>query len=87
MDTTQVTENVVSQILTEIDGMEDLRNVSVIAVTNRPDILNSALLCPERFEHHILVPPPDDKERKKIFEVYITNIEELFTKEMPLQIW
>jgi transitional endoplasmic reticulum ATPase len=66
-----VTESVVSQILTELDGMEELRNVTVLAATNRPDMLDDALLRPGRLERHIYVPAPDEESRKKIFEVYL----------------
>jgi transitional endoplasmic reticulum ATPase len=66
-----VTESVVSQILTELDGMEELKNVTVLAATNRPDMLDDALLRPGRLERHIYVPAPDADSRKKIFEVYL----------------
>ncbi len=66
-----VTESVVSQILTELDGMEELKNVTVLAATNRPDMLDDALLRPGRLERHIYVPTPDAESRKKIFEVYV----------------
>ncbi|MDD1686903.1 CDC48 family AAA ATPase [Methanoregula sp.] len=66
-----VTESVVSQILTELDGMEELKNVTIIAATNRPDMLDDALLRPGRLERHIYVPAPDEESRKKIFEVYL----------------
>jgi transitional endoplasmic reticulum ATPase len=66
-----VTESVVSQILTELDGMEELRNVTVLAATNRPDMLDDALLRPGRLERHIYVPAPDEENRRKIFEVYL----------------
>jgi transitional endoplasmic reticulum ATPase len=66
-----VTESVVSQILTELDGMEELKNVTILAATNRPDMLDEALLRPGRLERHIYVPAPDEESRKKIFEVYL----------------
>jgi transitional endoplasmic reticulum ATPase len=66
-----VTESVVSQILTEIDGMEELKNVTILAATNRPDMLDEALLRPGRLERHIYVPAPDEECRRKIFEVYL----------------
>ncbi|MCX6688174.1 MAG: CDC48 family AAA ATPase [Methanoregula sp.] len=68
-----VTESVVSQILTELDGMEELKNVTILAATNRPDMLDEALLRPGRLERHIYVPAPDEESRKKIFEVYISG--------------
>ena len=66
-----VTESVVSQILTEMDGMEELKNVTILAATNRPDMLDDALLRPGRLERHIYVPAPDEESRKKILEVYL----------------
>jgi transitional endoplasmic reticulum ATPase len=66
-----VTESVVSQILTELDGMEELKNVTILAATNRPDMLDEALLRPGRLERHIYVPAPDEEGRKKIFDVYL----------------
>jgi len=66
-----VTESVVSQILTELDGMEELKNVTILAATNRPDMLDDALLRPGRLERHIYVPAPDEESRRKIFKVYL----------------
>ena len=71
-----VTENVVSQILTEIDGLEELHNVLIIGATNRLDIVDEALLRPGRFDRIIEVPYPDAKGRKHIFEIH--------TKKKPL---
>ena len=71
-----VTENVVSQILTEIDGLEELHNVLIIGATNRLDIVDEALLRPGRFDRIIEVPNPDAKGRKHIFEIH--------TKKKPL---
>jgi transitional endoplasmic reticulum ATPase len=68
---THVTESVVSQILTELDGLEELKNVTILAATNRPDMLDDALLRPGRLERHIYVPAPDEQSRRKIFEVYL----------------
>jgi len=72
-----VTEKIVSQMLTELSGLEDLHDVVVIAATNRPDMLDAALLRPGRFDRQILVPEPDEKARLKILEVK--------TKDMPLK--
>jgi len=72
-----VTERVVNQLLTEIDGLEELHDVVVIGATNRPDILDPALLRPGRFDRIILTPVPDEKARLKIFEIH--------TKRMPLE--
>ena len=71
-----VTENVVSQILTEIDGLEELHDVLIIGATNRLDIVDEALLRPGRFDRVIEVPYPDEKGRKHIFEIH--------TKKKPL---
>ncbi|RMF89295.1 MAG: AAA family ATPase [Methanobacteriota archaeon] len=66
-----VTERVVSQILTELDGLEELNNVVVIAATNRPDIIDPALLRPGRFDKIIEVPLPDEKARESIFKIHL----------------
>ena len=65
-----VTENIVSQILTEIDGLEELHNVLIIGATNRLDIVDEALLRPGRFDRIIEVGNPDSKGRKHIFEIH-----------------
>ncbi len=69
-----VMEQVVSQLLTEMSGLEKLENVVVIAATNRPDILDPALLRPGRFDRQVIVPGPDEKARLKIFEVHTKNM-------------
>jgi len=66
-----VTERVVSQILTEIDGLEELHNVLVIGATNRVDIVDPALLRPGRFDRIIEVPLPDSKGRENVFKIHI----------------
>ncbi|MCS7107856.1 MAG: AAA family ATPase [Sulfolobales archaeon] len=71
---THVTERVVSQLLTELDSIEKLRNVAVIAATNRPDLVDSALLRPGRFDRVIYVPPPDRKARLEILKVHTRNV-------------
>jgi transitional endoplasmic reticulum ATPase len=70
---TKVTERVLNQLLAEIDGLEDLKDVTVIGATNRPDMLDPALLRPGRFDRVILVDVPDVESRKKIFEVHLKN--------------
>lgn len=67
---TKVTERVLNQLLAEIDGLEDLKEVTVIGATNRPDMLDPALLRPGRFDRIILVDIPDAASRKSIFEVH-----------------
>ncbi|MCY4729104.1 CDC48 family AAA ATPase [Natronomonas gomsonensis] len=68
-----VGERVVSQLLTELDGLEQLEDVVVIATTNRPDLIDSALLRPGRLDRHVHVPVPDEDARKAIFEVHTRN--------------
>jgi len=70
-----VTDRIVNQILTEMDGLEKLEGVMVIAATNRPDIIDPALLRPGRFDRVIYVPPPDE-EARQILKVH--------TRRMPL---
>ena len=69
-DSSHVSENVVSQILTEIDGLEELHNVLIIGATNRLDIVDEALLRPGRFDRIIEVPKPDAKGREHIFKIH-----------------
>jgi len=74
---TRVTEQVVSQLLTEMSGIEEMEGVVVIATTNRPDIIDPALLRPGRFDRLVYVPAPDEKTRLEIFKVH--------TRSMPLK--
>jgi transitional endoplasmic reticulum ATPase len=76
MGDSHVTERVISQLLTELDGLEKLENIVVIAATNRPDLIDSALLRPGRFDRLLLVRAPDKKARLEIFKIH--------TKGMPL---
>lgn len=73
---THVTENVVSQILSEMDGLEELHDVVVVAATNRPDMIDNALLRPGRFDKVIEVPNPDADGRRQILQIH--------TKKKPL---
>src|SRR2546427_24699 len=66
----QVTERVISQILTEMDGVEELHNVTVIAATNRPDLVDPALLRPGRFDRLVYIPPPDLEAREAILAIH-----------------
>jgi transitional endoplasmic reticulum ATPase len=83
-----VTERVISQILTELDGLESLNNVIVIAATNRPDIIDAALLRPGRFDRLIEIGMPDEKARLEILKIHAAkkplaedvNLEELAAK-------
>ena len=71
-----VTKRVVNQLLTEMDGLEELEDVAIIAATNRPDIIDPGLMRPGRFDRHIKVDTPSEEARIAIFEVH--------TKDMPL---
>jgi len=72
----RVGERVISQLLTEIDGLITLQNVVVIAATNRPDLLDPAVLRPGRFDRRLYVPAPDEEARYQIFKIK--------TRDMPL---
>ncbi len=72
----KVTERVLNQMLAEMDGIEDLKNVVVIGATNRPDMLDAALMRPGRFDRILLVDVPDAKSREKILDIH--------TKKMPI---
>jgi transitional endoplasmic reticulum ATPase len=67
----QVTERVISQFLTELDGLEELKGVLVLASTNRKDLIDSAILRPGRFDFTLELPLPDEKARHKIFQVHV----------------
>ncbi len=69
-------ERVISQMLTELDGLESLHDVVVIAATNRPDIIDPALLRPGRFDRRITIGLPDNETRSEILKVH--------TREKPL---
>jgi transitional endoplasmic reticulum ATPase len=72
-----VSERVVNQFLTEIDGLEDMTDIVIIGATNRPDMLDTALLRPGRFDRIILTPAPNEKARNEIFKIH--------TAKMPLK--
>jgi transitional endoplasmic reticulum ATPase len=65
-----VSERVISQFLTEMDGLEELRGVIVLAATNRMDLIDPALLRVGRFDYLLSIPPPDEKARTEIFRIY-----------------
>ena len=73
---TKVTERVLNQMLAEMDGLEDLKSVIVIGATNRPDMIDTALLRPGRFDKILLVNAPDETGRLQIIKIH--------TKKMPL---
>lgn len=68
-----VAERVLSQFLAELDGIEELKGVLVLAATNRQDMLDPAVLRPGRFDQVVEIPLPDEKERKEIFKVHLRN--------------
>lgn len=69
-----VGERVVSQLLTELDGLENLEDVVVVATTNRPDLIDSALLRPGRLDRHVHVPIPDEDARRAVLEVHTRGV-------------
>jgi transitional endoplasmic reticulum ATPase len=69
-----VTERVVSQFLTEMDGLMELKDVVIVAATNRPDLLDSSLLRPGRFDRLVYIPMPDKEARQKILEIYLSKM-------------
>jgi len=73
-DGSQTTEKIVNQVLTEMDGLESLNDVLVIGATNRPDIIDPALLRQGRFDRVIFTPVADEEGRKKIFEIYMEKM-------------
>lgn len=72
----EASERIVSQLLTLMSGVEDLHDVFVLAATNRPDMIDPALLRPGRFDKQIMIPSPDVEARKQIIKIH--------TKSMPL---
>ena len=79
-DTSGVTDRIVNQLLAEMDGIAPLKNVVVIAATNRPDILDPALLRPGRFDRLIYIPPPDEQARFEILKVHVKKIKAVSDK-------
>ena len=69
-NSTRVSERVVSQMLSEIDGVEELPDVCVLAATNRPDMIDPALLRPGRFDLALEIPPPSGKEVLEIIKIH-----------------
>ena len=78
-----VTERVVNQLLTEMDGLEGLKDVVVIAATNRPDMIDPGLIRPGRFDRLIYIRPPDEKAREEIFKVHTKNMK--LSKDVSLK--
>lgn len=69
-----VTERMVSQLLTEMDGLESMKDLVVLAATNRPDLIDRALLRKGRFDRWVYIPPPTAKGREAIFEIYLDRM-------------
>jgi transitional endoplasmic reticulum ATPase len=69
-----VTERMVSQLLTEMDGLESMKDLVVLAATNRPDLIDRALLRKGRFDRWVYIPPPTAKGREAIFEIYLDKM-------------
>jgi len=78
-----VSERVISQLLTELDGIESLENVVVIGATNRPDIIDPAILRPGRFDRMIFVPAPDYATRLQILKIHCANMP--FAQDVDLE--
>jgi transitional endoplasmic reticulum ATPase len=83
-DSTHVTESVMSQFLTELDGIEELKDVFVIGATNRPDLLDPALLRPGRLEKHLYVPPPEEEARISILTLYLKDVEDILDSDVNI---
>ncbi len=82
---TDATERMVNQLLTEIDGVEELEKVVIIAATNRPDLIDPSLLRPGRIDLKIEIPMPDEKSRLEIFKVHTRNMP--LSKDVNLEDW
>lgn len=72
--TTSVQERVLAQLLTELDGVSPLGDVTILAATNRPDRIDKALLRPGRLDRIVYVPLPDESTRKEIFKIKFTTM-------------
>jgi len=72
-DNSQATERVISQFLTELDGLEELKGVLVLAATNRKDLIDSAILRPGRFDFVLEFPLPNEKARQEIFGIHVVG--------------
>jgi len=85
-DGARVGERVVNQILSEIDGLEELTDVVVLAATNRPELVDSALLRPGRFDRHILITAPDIIARAQILELHTKNMPILKSQKAIIEV-
>jgi SpoVK/Ycf46/Vps4 family AAA+-type ATPase len=73
-DSTGVTDRVVNQLLTQLDGVEGRENVFVLAVTSRPDLIDPALLRPGRLDKLVFVNMPDERERREVLEIVCASM-------------
>jgi transitional endoplasmic reticulum ATPase len=80
---THITERVVSQFLTELDGLVELKDVVVVAATNRPDLVDRSLLRPGRFDRLIYIPMPDRTARRRIIDIYLSRM--AVAKDVPAE--
>ncbi|XP_032652979.1 ATPase family gene 2 protein homolog A isoform X1 [Chelonoidis abingdonii] len=83
-----VADRVLAQLLTEMDGIEQLKDVTILAATNRPDMIDKALIRPGRIDRIIYVPLPDDKTRREIFKLQFRSMpisDEVCLEELVLQ--
>jgi len=83
-----VTESVVNQILTSIDGLESMEGVVILGATNRPDILDTSLLRPGRFDRLLLIPAPDFEARMEIFKIHSEGMplsKDISLKELAIE--
>lgn len=72
-DVSNVSERVLTQLLTELDGVETLSDVTLVAATNRPDVIDKALMRPGRIDRIIYIPLPDYETRREIFNIQLRN--------------
>ena len=73
-ESTGVEDKVLCQLLNEMDGIEGRGKVIIFGATNRPDMLDKALIRPGRFDRLIYIPPPDEKSREEIFKIYFSKM-------------
>lgn len=76
---TSVQERVLAQLLTELDGITPLADVTILAATNRPDRIDKALLRPGRLDRIVYVPLPDEATRREIFRIKLSKIPVIFS--------
>ena len=69
-----MSDRVLTQLLTEMDGLERLEGVTVVAATNRPDLMDKALIRPGRMDRHIYIPIPNSVTRREIFRIKLSKM-------------